>query len=459
MVNKKTISEQVIEVLESLSHDELKMYIIETSENNDQFQDLFLSFFAHKNPEDTKENYSKQVRSILSNAAGRDGYIPWNQVSKAGMQVDEILTIAQRHYENKHFQTVIFICCAVMEEMTLAFQFSDDSGDDIGSCIETANELLYKTATEKLPEDIRVYLYNYCISSFEKKIFSDWDWHLDMLKIAAELISSEEEAQRITTLLDQVTESEFGKRETQLIKYSVIKNSKGEKEAEKYLIANIDNPPFRRQAIQIAINEKKYEQAIKFSLDGIRQDELKLPGLAKEWTNWLLKIAKAQNDKDRIIEYARFLFMEGFSREQDYYKLLKNTVESSRWAEFVEELLLDLSSNNRYPTTYRKAEIYISEQWWHRLLLLIQQNPSLPLIEQYEDYLSKDYSNELLTLYSKEIIKFFNNGKDRKHYKNVCTYLRRMISLGGSELVEQIVSGFRNQFPIRKALMEELDRI
>jgi hypothetical protein len=53
-----------------------------------------------------------------------------------------------------------------------------------------------------------------------------------MLKIATELISNEEEAQRITLLLDQVNESEYGSHELQLLKYSLIKNTKGEREAE-----------------------------------------------------------------------------------------------------------------------------------------------------------------------------------------------------------------------------------
>ena len=44
------------------------------------------------------------------------------------------------------------------------------------------------------------------------------------------------------------------------------------------------------------------------------------PGLAKEWYDWLLKIAQAQDNTERIIEYARYLFIDNFRSEQEYYQ-------------------------------------------------------------------------------------------------------------------------------------------
>ena len=53
--------------------------------------------------------------------------------------------------------------------------------------------------------------------------------------------------------------------------------------------------------------QKNYAKAIKSAEDGAKTDMKDKPGLAKEWYDWLLKIAQAQKDTPKIIEYARYL--------------------------------------------------------------------------------------------------------------------------------------------------------
>lgn len=202
---KKTIAEQVEEVLEKVSHEELKQFIREKTELNPPFRNIFLSAFAYQNTNESKELYAKQIKSILRVVAGREGFIYWNQAGNVGKQVSELLTNAQKQIVHKNFKSAIFICTAVMEEMTKALQFADDSNGDIGGSIDLAFELLFNIAKEKLPEEIRTPLFEYCLSSFEKRIFSGWDWHLGVLQIASEILSSDKEAQRIISLLDKNT--------------------------------------------------------------------------------------------------------------------------------------------------------------------------------------------------------------------------------------------------------------
>jgi len=133
------------------------------------------------------------------------------------------LTSAKKQLDNKNYKTVIYICRAVMEEMTKALQFSDDSNGDIGGSIEFATELLFEIAGENLPEQIRNELFEYCLTAYEKKIYSDWDWHLEMLQLAAVILKNEEEAQKVIALLDKTQHSEYAKEEAQSIKLIIIK--------------------------------------------------------------------------------------------------------------------------------------------------------------------------------------------------------------------------------------------
>ena len=456
---KKTITEQVNEVLEKISHDDLKQFIREKTEHNPPLRNIFLSSFAHQNTNESKEIYTKQVKSILRAASGRDGFIDWNQTRGVGKAIDELLNAAQKQLENKNYKSGFFICTAVMEEMTGALQYADDSNGDIGGNIDFAFELFTNVAQQKLPDEIRTLFFEYCITAFEKRIYDGWDWHLGMLTIASELLINEQEAQRIITHLDKVQHSEYSKENAQRIKFDIIKKTKGEKEADKFIEQNLSNSNLRREFIVKALRNKEYEKAIAVAKDGIKQDEKVKPGLVMEWYDWLLKIAQAQQDKAKIIEYARFLFIDNYSHEQDYYQLLKNNIETENWNNFIEEIINDIKLKKRWLDIELIAKIYIKEEWWDRLLEIVNKNPSLNYIEQYEKYLSKEYSNELVQLYAEAVVKYIKNNTGRNHYQTACKYLRRIIKLGGRKVVEKIILDFRTQYPQRRALIEELNLV
>ncbi len=167
---------------------------------------------------------------------------------------------------------------------------------------------------------------------------------------------------------------------------------------KKFLLENIGNQIFRREAILQALQNKNFEKAISFANDGIKQDAKDKPGLVKEWINWLLKIALAQNDTPKIVRHARFLFTDNFSREQNYYQLLKNNVAADKWNDFLEEIITEIETRNRWNDLHLLANIFIAEQWWNRLMKLVQQNVSLPIIDQYENHLAKDYAPRIGTI-------------------------------------------------------------
>ena len=455
----KTVVQQVDEILEKVSHEELKQFIREKTEHNPPLRNIFLSSFAPKNSSESKELYAKQVKAILREAEGRKGFIYYNNTRRLSNNVHEILMSAEKHIEKKNFKSAFFICTAVMEQMTPALQYADDSNGDIGGTIDSAFESLCTIANEAVPEELRMQLFDYCITSFEKKIYDDWDWHLGMLVVASKIFTTEQEAEKLLFIIDHVNSSEYMIEHAQEIKFEVLRKTKGEQEAEKFLEQNISNPIFRRYFIAASLSKKKFSQAIEAAQAGINQDMQKKPGLAKEWYDWLLKIAQAQNDKEQIVKNARFLYIDNFRNEQDYYQVLKDNVDADKWLAFLEDLISDIKNHKRYPDIYLLTNIFIKEKWWDRLLDLVRQNPSFRYIEEFEKYLSPNYSLELISLYRDAIIKYMKDSVGRNHYQTVCKYLRRMIKLGGRLTADKIISDLRTQYPQRKALMEELNRV
>jgi len=456
---RKTIAQQVDELLEKATHDELKQFVREKASANAPFRNLFLSSFAQHNSNESKELYEKQVKSILKTASDRHGFIDWSASRIVGNAVDNLLESAQKQINNRNYKSAVFICTAVMEKMTEALQYSDDSNGDIGGSVDAAYEMLYAIAQEQLSEEIRKLIIEYCFTSFDRQIYSGWDWHIGVLRLAAFLLKTEEEKEHIFKQIDKAQRSDYEKEAAQSIKYDILLKTKGENAAEEYLKQNITNSNLRREAIQKALIKKNYDKAISLAKDGVNYDLKDKPGLAKEWYDWLLKIAQAQNDSERIIEYTRMLFIDNFRNEQDYYQIMKQYVKPDKWNAFVEAVIQDITTKKRWLDTGLIASILIKEEWWDRLLELVKKSPDLNTIDHYEKYLSKHYANEIVELYATGVLKYMKNSMGRDHYQNACRYIRKIIKLGARDKANEIVSYLRTEYPKRKALMEELNKV
>ena len=454
----KSVSQQIKELLKAISHEELMEFVQENSKKDKKFRNYFLASFGHLSQNQSREFYQKQIHSILQTAAGRDGWIGWSDMKYVVNATEPFLENAEKYLANNNFKNVFFISTALLEEMTEAFQYGDDSNGDLGYFIESAMELLSRLVQEKLAQTLKQEMFQYCITSFNQKLFEGWGWHLGLLDIACELTEEESDADIILHCLDSVTER-YEMEQAQSLKLNLLRKFKEEKEVEAYINKHISNPSIRTKEIEKAFANNNFERVKKLSKDGVTCDEKDKPGLVKVWYNWLLKVAQAEKDTAKIIEYARFLFIDNFHPEQDYYQILKNTIENEKWHPFLEDIIKEITPKQRWNYTTLIRNIYIKEQWWDRLFLMLKQNLSLENIQHNEEYLAKDYSSELIEMYSERIINYVEEYMGRKHYQTACRYLRRMKKLGGNDRVNELIEQFRKQYPQRKALMDELTRV
>lgn len=455
---KKSIHQQIKELLNKIPHHELVDFIAENCKKDKKFRNYFLVSFGHLNQNHSKEFYQKQIHSILQTAAGRNGWIDWSDMKYVMNTTQPFLEMAEQDLQNKNFQNVFFISIALLEEMTEALQYGDDSNGDLGYFVNSAMELLSKLSNEEISVSLKQEIFEYCISAFQQQLFEGWDWHLGILNIAGHLAQNEEEVDSILDNLESVS-GEYEKEYAQSFKLELLRQFKSPEEIEKFINTHISNSQIRDQEIEKAFENKNFERAITLAEDGIACDEQSKPGLVKLWYDWLLKIARAQNDTYNIIKYARYRLIENFGGTQDYYQILKNTIEPEKWHPFLEEIIKEITPKNRWSYLELIRQIYINEEWWDRLFLMLKQNLSLESIKANEPYLSKDYSVELIELYSEEITDYIDKNVGRNHYKTACRYLRRMKKLGGNDKVNELIELFRKQYPRRKALMDELTKV
>lgn len=454
----KSVPQQIKELLQAISHKELIEFVQENSKKDKKFRNYFLASFGHLSKNQSKEFYQKQIHSILQTATGRDGWIDWAGMKYVVNTTEPFLENAEKYLANNNFQNVFFISTALLEEMTEAFQYGDDSNGDLGYFVESAMELLSKLTKEKLSDAFKKEIFEYCISMFKNQLFEGWDWHLGILHIACELIEKEDEADIIINCLDTVN-GKYEREQAQSFKLDLIRKFKDEKEIEKFINKHISNSSIRKQEIEKAFESKNFDRVINLSKDGIKCDEKDKPGLVKDWYNWLLIVAQLKKDVPKIIKYARFLFIDNFHPEQDYYQILKDNIDNAKWHLFLEEIIKEITPKDRWTYTDLIRKIYIYEKWWDRLFIMLKQNLSMENIEHNEQYLSKDYSAELIELYSERITNYVEKYIGRNHYQTACKYLRRMKKLGGNIQVNKLIEFFRKEYPKRKALIDELNQV
>lgn len=450
-----SVSKQIKALLKTINHDELIRFVEENCKKDKKFSNYFLASFGHLSSNQSKAFYQKQIQSILKSAAGRNGWIGWSDMKYVMNATQPFLENAEQYFQKKNFENVFYISSAILEEMTKAFQFADDSNGEIGYFIHSSMEFLSKTAKENTSESLKKALFDYCISAFKTRIFEGWDWHLGIIQLAGDIVENENDADIILILLDTVR-GEYEQEYAQLYKLELLRKYKNPKVVDEFIHKNISNPKIRKLEIEYAFENDHYEKIKTLAIEGILQDEEKKPGLVKEWYDWLLKIALLEKDKSNIIKYARYRLINNFRGTEDYYQILKENVEPSNWQSFLEEIILEVTPKNRWTYVPLIRQIYIHEAWWDKLFLLLKENLSLENIQENEIYLTKDYSTELIELYSERIINYLDRFVGRNNYKTACKYLRRMKKLGGNQQVNELIEIFRKQYSQRKALMEEL---
>lgn len=458
---RKTLAQQVDELLDKVTHDELTLFVREHATKNAQFRDLLLASFAQYNPNESRTLYAKQVKALIKVARDSDKYglIDSSGAKYISKEISPMLSLAERYLSQGNHQSAFFICTAIMDELISALLCADDREGVLGNAIYAAYDTLSAIASEEPSEAIRKLILKYCFTSFDKRTFAGWDWHIGLLQLAACILDTEDEVEEIFKRINSIPESdEYEIKEVQKIKYCILLGKKGTEVAQKYLEQNIGNPSFRAQAIQDALDQKDYERATALANDGIEQDS-GYPGLVTNWYEWLLKIAESQKDPERIILYSRHLLLNNSIPSLDYYEILRKTVPPEEWTDFVEAIIQEAMERKPYYRTDLVASIFIREEWWSRLLDLVKKECNLDQLAKYEKLLAQHFPSELANLYAERIIEYVESHIGRNYYRTACKYIRKMIKLGARDKADEVISQLRQTHYNRRALMEELDNV
>lgn len=459
---RKTHEEKIRELLEVVPPDQLKDFIAKQCLIDRSLKQAFLLTFETVNQSVSEKSCRNIVRSILVSAGKLRGYIDYSAGNTASVSIRDFINEGVEYFQKKHYTEAFYVSIAVMEEVVAVFGYTDDSSGALSTCVDEAFELL-RQISSVADDEIKRMIYQRCISVFKNKKMAGWDWHYDILKMAVDIIRDDKDFNEIQNLLNEIitedNRNNFEYRHAQSLRVILIKKHKGEKAALQYLKDNTDNPEFRRQLIRLYLENNDLDDAYKLIIDGIQHDIKDRPGLADEWKHFLLRVYLMKNEAGNIIRISRELFVASIHEKKFCFEVLKNNIPPNEWNAYVDGIIVSIKERSRYFNVNNVADIYVWEERWADLLTLIQSHVCFELLGEYASYLLPIYPDETATLYQRAIMDFMEENASRKNYQKVCRYLRRMIKFGARSKVDEVIGDLKKLYPMRKALIEELNMV
>jgi hypothetical protein len=461
-----TVKEQVDKILEATTDTQLKDYIREMCVADKAFRLMFMAKFATLALPASKTLYAGQIRQCVDMCAGKHGYIEYRNARLLADMVAPIIDGGTLALESGDVQKAMFVAMAALEELTEAINRADDSGGHIGSLIYEADDILCKLSEADIDDAFHTELFNTLVDTYEKGDMKDWDWHRNLLDYAINMVSSDKEKERITTLLADIKPSgehwDYDYRYAQTQMLALLRKTASEQEAVEYMFNNSGNSEFREELINRAMSSEDYATARRLAEEGIKCDMKDAPGLVDDWQHYLFDIYSKTGEAEKALDLCTYFIVTSRGRHhplQYYYDIAKSMVPADDWTGYYDSLILKVKGKDRWPDYERLVQLYVMEKQWDKYLDLLISTPSLQNIERAESHLGKIYPQELATLYNDGILDLMKSSMGRSAYQEACRYIRRMKKLGCADMAEQLITKLRTLYPSRRALMEELGSV
>ena len=277
-------------------------------------------------------------------------------------KLDDVLDAAYKSVKKGNFEPAIDAGFEIIRRNVEVINHTDDSYGYLGGIMLDAFRLLRLIAGQNLDDDSRELFIDSCEKSLKDKIFDGWDWFIDVYEFLVMLAQTPEECRQLIRRIkkdERLSKDYYVESQMKFI-HKLIEKSEGEEAALQFMMKNLQVEDFRKQAIDRAINAKDFAQAYQLGENGIAQEKEHRYGLISTWNDCLLKTAQAEGNRDRIITYARRLYLDSYNIEGDFYAILKANVPQEQWQDFALQLAED-AQHSRRKECY--AEICARENW------------------------------------------------------------------------------------------------
>lgn len=459
---KKAQRQGVQQVVEKLTHEQLVEIVMEQVKKDKTLGSRILLRYGAEAPD--KSLYRRTIQDIVRRYSDH-GFLDYDGSRKAGLEIQGLVTQADKMVEDGRPDRALPILQAVVETVPEFLNQADDSSGDVGGSISYALQTLEKVA-ESGDARMRQMVFDYCLEQHNKPQYQGWDYPRELLWQASELVETQAQREALFAALDVIIGrasshrfDDFEKENALRLKTEVMTRMGDPPEAiHALLLENVHLNQPRQQLVLLYMEQKQYAAARKLCLEAMEMYKGQWPGLVMQYQDLLLQIAQRDDDPEGAVQLAETLLLEG--REFDrYYDTLKKYVKPEAWPGFVQKLIRRIDTQAvRWSQGFLLGEIYKREKMWPELLRLAQRD-GLEIVERYRKELHQRFPDEMCDLYEKIVLDEMERAGGRERYRELAVLLRRIVDLGDRKRVAEVVEVLKGRYPRRRAMIEELDRL
>lgn len=460
-------------IIKNTPEQELRNFLLDFAKTNQAIQHELIVQLAVLPEKTNTAKYEALVEQIFYSASDRYGFIDYRGNTAAMHPILNLLYKAKEHITNGNYYEAFSIVSAVAPQCIQAIQNMDDSNGECGGAINEAFELTGKILQNTQNPGLTDTIFNWLLEQVQHADYDDYGCADNLEPVFFEWANNQERREKAYQFIDkQITKLNKGNgwssqyNLTKYLKYkvSLLKKEGKLDEAEQIIEENIHLSDFREMRINEAIEQNKIEEAISHIKKGIEQaNKDNLPGIVHKLKVKLLEIHKNAEDKIKIRELSKELFLENTGRI-DYFRIYKNTFNKEEWClpcgEIIKEIAKSKKSNYFGPIFPQDlASIYIEESMWEELFKEVKRSNSIAIVENYYKYLANDFHSEMIPLYKHAIYKYAEN-TGRDNYITLVKYLKNLAALknGKSEAIKlrnELLVRYKN----RRAMKEEFNKL
>lgn len=452
---RKNKQSAIADICAQLSKEELVQFIASLSATDKSFSIRFKQSFAHLDTGRSVRDYAADMRTVLKAAIGRDPY-NWRNAGKAGTAARSFLESAETHFSKGNLKTAAMICFGALEELTKALQYVDDSHADIGDNISLALDMIFRIIESDPPKEVGDMMKEYALSAYKKKIYLDWDWHLDMFSIAASFEKEPEKVNALIHLIESEGYSEFSIDRVALIIHHLLMKSGQKKAADDYRKSNMQIGYMRKISVDMALAKADYTEAIHLLDEGYNHDIAKYVGRARQWEKMKLNVYDQWGKGKEAISLSRSIFIEERVFDKVSYDMMKKWCLPAKWPAFVGKILAEHAEKDPNDYYGKMRQIYIQESMWKALLLNVIKDANVWRIDQFDQYLAErfpDVWNRYIQIVLTEEARIADT---RQKYEAVFRHLVKLMKTGRENLARELTADFRKTYRHRPAMLDVL---
>ena len=452
-------------ILDKISENEIKEFVLEKIYENFDFQNEFRSHFVQYFEKTPKKVYEKRIAQSIYQAIGRKGFIEYNETYKFSNAMYDYIQEANNLIKHNEYQAPFWIASLILEELPdLPIDDSDGTTSYVESeCVEVIEKILEKCKNNSVIKEI----FNWIIESIKNDTLGDYSDGIEKV-LDEHFIEDKFVNERLKIIDEKIQEleqeedhySEYKLEELIKTKIALLYQLGMDKEAIKTIKENIYYVPIRRMLIDIERKNENIDKVEKLLKEGMKI-ALKRGhyGTVTYYIEELLSIYKEHNQKEKyknLVEETLFKYSRGSFK---YYKKLKDLYTEEQWKNMRDNIIKILESDGAGYHRDDLRQIYIEEQYYEKLYHSVMTTPLFEIVVEYEKYLKRDFEKQLLEEYQK-IVNEKARFTGKRNYEDVRKILQHMKTLkNGEKLVGKMIEEYKIKYANRRLMLEELNKI